>query len=74
MICQMSRLFQVGFEATDGQEWALWAVLVEAGVEARQLPPARIKAFAMSRDTRAKTDRIDAELIARFIMFRPEAG
>lgn len=31
-------------------------------------------AFAASRGTRAKTDRIDAELIARFMMFRPEAG
>jgi len=74
MICQMSELVQVGFEATGGQEWALWAALVEARVEARQLPPAQIKAFAMSRGTRAKTDRIDAELIARFMMFRPEAG
>lgn len=31
-------------------------------------------AFALSRGTRAKTDRIDAELIARFMQFRPEAG
>lgn len=31
-------------------------------------------AFALSRGTRAKTDRIDAELIARFMAFRPEAG
>jgi transposase len=28
----------------------------------------------MSRGTRAKTDRIDAELIARFMLFRPEVG
>jgi len=28
----------------------------------------------MSRGTRAKTNRIDAELTARFMMFRPEAG
>lgn len=33
-----------------------------------------IKAFSLSRGTRAKTDRIDAELIARFMLFRPEAG
>jgi len=33
-----------------------------------------VKAFAQSRGTRAKTDRIDAELIARFFAFRPEAG
>lgn len=74
MIRQMSVSVQVGFEATGGQEWALWTALVEAGIDARQLPPAQIKAFAMSRGTRAKTDRIDAELIARFMLFRPEAG
>ncbi|WP_244271331.1 IS110 family transposase [Thalassospira sp. GB04J01] len=74
MIRQMSGPVHVGFEATGGQEWALWAALVEAGISTRQLPPAQIKAFAMSRGTRAKTDRIDAELIARFMLFRPEAG
>ncbi|MFC3311293.1 transposase [Falsigemmobacter intermedius] len=57
-----------------GQEWVLWSTLVAAGVEAVQLPPAQIKAFALSRGTRAKTDRIDAELIARFMLFRPEVG
>jgi Transposase. len=36
--------------------------------------PAQVKAFAQSRGTRAKTDRIDAEIIARFFAFRPEAG
>ena len=64
----------VCFEATGGQEWKLWAALDAAGVATRQLPPAQIKAFAASRGTRAKTDRIDAELIARFMAFRPEAG
>jgi transposase len=64
----------VCFEATGGQEWRLWAALDAAGMEARQLPPAQIKAFAASRGTRAKTDRIDAELIARFMAFRPDAG
>jgi len=64
----------VCFEATGGQEWRLWAALDAAGVETRQLPPAQIKAFAASRGTRAKTDRIDAELIARFMSFRPDAG
>lgn len=65
---------RVGFEATGGQEWALWARLVTAGTDAVQLSPAQIKAFALSRGKRAKTDRIDAELIARFMAFRPEAG
>lgn len=64
----------VCFEATGGQEWRLWAALDGADVATRQLPPAQIKAFAASRGTRAKTDRIDAELIARFMVFRPDAG
>lgn len=64
----------VCFEATGGQEWRLWSTLDIAGIATRQLPPAQIKAFAASRGTRAKTDRIDAELIARFMMFRPDAG
>lgn len=64
----------VCFESTGGQEWRLWASLDAAGIPTRQLPPAQIKAFALSRGTRAKTDRIDAELIARFMAFRPEAG
>jgi len=64
----------VCFEATGGQKWRLWSALEGAGVATRQLPPAQIKAFAASRGTRAKTDRIDAELIARFMAFRPDAG
>ncbi|OJH42979.1 transposase [Paracoccus sp. SM22M-07] len=64
----------VCFESTGGQEWQLWALLETEGVAARQVPPAQVKAFAQSRGTRAKTDRIDAELIARFFVFRPEAG
>ncbi|MCB1470059.1 MAG: IS110 family transposase [Rhizobiaceae bacterium] len=64
----------VCFESTGGQEWRLWAALDAAGICTRQLPPAQIKAFAASRGTRAKTDRIDAELIAHFMAFRPDAG
>jgi len=64
----------VCFEATGGQEWRLWSALDAEGIATRQLPPAQIKAFAASKGTRAKTDRIDAELIARFMVFRPDAG
>ena len=64
----------VCFESTGGQEWQLWAVLEAEGIAARQVPPAQVEAFAQSRGTRARTDRIDAELIARFFAFRPEAG
>ncbi|MGB7433715.1 MAG: IS110 family transposase [Ahrensia sp.] len=69
-----SRNALVCFEATGGHEWRLWSALDMAGVATRQLPPAQIKAFAACRGTRAKTDRIDAELIARFMAFRPDAG
>ena len=64
----------VCFESTGGHEWQLRALLETERVVARQVPPAQVKAFAQSRGTRAKTDRIDAELIARFFVFRPEAG
>ena len=57
MIREMPGPVKAGFEATGGQEWVLWATLVAAGIEAVQLPPAQIKAFALSRGTRAKTDR-----------------
>ena len=62
------------FEATGGHEWCLWSALVDAGIPARQLPPAQIKAFAKSQGKRAKTDRIDAQLIAEFAAFRPTCG
>jgi transposase len=74
MIQQMPAGIKVGFEATGGQEWVLWPEFAAAEIAAVQLSPAQVKAFAPSRATRAKTDRIDAELIARLMAFRPEAG
>lgn len=61
-------------ESTGGQQWQLWALPEAEGIAARQVPPAQVKAFAQSRGTGAKTDRIDAEPIARFFAIRPEAG
>lgn len=52
----------------------MWSTLDAEGLATRQLPPAQLKAFAASRGTRAKTDRIDAELIARLMVFRRDAG
>ena len=37
----------VGFEATGGYEYALWAAMADAGVPARQLPPAHTKAHEL---------------------------
>jgi transposase len=66
MIQQLSGPVKVGFEATGAHEWVIWTELINAGSIAVQLSPAQIKAFALSR--------IDAELIARFMVSRPEAG
>lgn len=74
MIQHMSEVPKIGFEATGGQEWALWTMLAKARLNAVQLPPAQIKAFAASRRTHAKTDRIYAELVVHFMAFRPGAG
>jgi transposase len=73
LIKRLPGLVRVGFEATGGLEWRLWTKLEAAGIDAGQLPPAQIKAFAKSCGTRAKTDRIDATLIARYMLFRPDA-
>ncbi|MET4104662.1 transposase [Roseovarius sp. MBR-78] len=65
---------QVALEATGGYEWPLWEALHAAGIPVRQVPPAQVRAFARSRGQRAKTDRTDAQTIAGFAAFRPEAG
>lgn len=59
-------IWEIVFPSGGGQEWGLWSALDAAEIATRQLRPVQIKTFAVSRGTRAKTDRIDAELIARF--------
>jgi transposase len=53
-------------EATGTYGEALSLFLHEAGHTVSVVNPAAIKAFAQSRLSRTKTDRVDAELIARF--------
>jgi transposase len=53
-------------EATGTYSEPLALFLVEAGHAVSLVNPAAIKAFAGSRLSRTKTDRVDAELIARF--------
>ena len=53
-------------EATGTYGEALSLFLHEAGHTVSVVNPAAIKAFAASRLSRTKTDRVDAELIARF--------
>jgi len=53
-------------EATGGFERSVMADLEAAGYETRRVNPLQVRHFAKSMGTRAKTDRIDAEMIARY--------
>ncbi|BBK40783.1 IS110 family transposase [Allostella vacuolata] len=57
----------VGFEASGGYERPLGQALVEAELPCFLLDPARVRAFARADGQRAKTDPLDARLIARFL-------
>ena len=56
----------VVFEATGGLELSIWAALTEAGIEAAPVNPRQIRDFAKAKGKLAKTDEIDAAVIAYF--------
>jgi transposase len=56
----------VVLEATGGFEIAVAAAVAAAGLPLAVVNPAQIRAFARATGRLAKTDRLDAELIARF--------
>ncbi len=58
----------VCLEATGSYGEALALYLFNAGYRVSVVNPAAVKAFAASRLTRTKTDKVDAELIARFCL------
>lgn len=63
----------VALEATGGFETIAAAALASAGLPIVVVNPAQVRAFAKALGKRAKTDPIDAEVIARFIAAtRPE--
>jgi transposase len=63
----------VGLEATGGYETVVAATLAAAGLPVVVLNPAQVRAFARALNKRAKTDPIDAAVIARFLAAtRPE--
>ncbi len=57
----------VAMEPTGGYERALCSALAEAGVRYVKLHPNTILAFRKAQGLRAKTDRIDAMLIAHYL-------
>jgi transposase len=56
----------VAFEPTGGLERALHHALRRAGIAFHRVHPNEVVAFRTSRGIKAKTDRIDAALLARF--------
>lgn len=61
---RQSRVRRVGLEASGGYERALVARLRQAGLTVARLQPRQIRAYAGFKLARAKTDRLDAALIA----------
>jgi transposase len=53
-------------EATGGYERALVAALCAAGLPIAVVNPKRVRAYAKALGIRAKTDRLDARVIARY--------
>lgn len=53
-------------EATGGYERKLMSLLFEQSIPVALLNPARVRAFARSEGTKAKTDPIDAEQLLKF--------
>jgi transposase len=64
----------IALEPTGGYEWAVWQVLDAAGFDVRQVSAAHVRAFARASGALAKTDPIDARLIAQYMAFRPHSG
>jgi transposase len=57
----------VAVEATGGYETLVAASLAAAGLPVVVVNPAQVRAFAQALGRRAKTDPIDADVIARFV-------
>jgi transposase len=57
----------IGIEATGGYETVVAAALGAAGLPVAVVNPAQVRHFAQALGKRAKTDPIDAAVIARFI-------
>jgi len=57
----------VGIEPSGGYERGVVRALLKAGFDVRWADPARVRALARALGAPAKTDAIDAELIARYV-------
>lgn len=62
---------RVGLEASGGYERQALNGLAEAGLAVSLVPPARVRALAHALGRHAKTDPIDAAMIARYVQLTP---
>ena len=68
------RTKRIVLEATGGYERALWIALSEAGLVAAVVNPRQVREFARASGRLAKTDRLDAAVIAHFAETFSPAG
>ena len=67
-----SRVQRVVVEATGGLEYPVARALADANVAVSRVQPGRVRAYRGFLGRRAKTDALDAELIARFAQAMPD--
>lgn len=63
---------RIGVEASGGYERGVVQALAQSGLRVVLHQPIQVRAFARMQLQRAKNDRLDAQLIARFTAFCPE--
>lgn len=61
----------IGVEATGGYERGITRALLAAGMSVRQINPYRLRQFANASGVLAKSDPIDARMIASFVAVMP---
>jgi transposase len=61
----------IGIEASGGYERGVIAALLEAGLAVRSVNPWKLRQFARAAGVLAKNDRLDAQIIARFVATVP---
>lgn len=67
LIAQLPTGAVVGIEPSGGYERGVVRALLKAGFDVRWADPARVRALGRALGAPAKTDAIDAELIARYV-------
>jgi transposase len=61
----------IGIEASGGYERGPSDALLEAGLPVRLVNPWKLRRFAQAAGVLAKSDRLDVQFIARFVVRRP---